>query len=506
MTFGGGMRKTGGRTSQETPAKVWQGVRMRRVQAGADADAPRRSLFLPAAWDDAAAQALAGLLPDQGPALLAASAEAWIRPIAARAQSLGVAETLAERLHQLLLERRGAPCPAVWQGAAVETPAFVLNLGAFFDPVLGFDVEGFGAAVEAATVGMALVSPAASRLAISLSNLAELLAALGLAYNTEEARHVAANIAALLRGRTDAASSLFAEQTTLVTPDWKLPPDCPEIPALHAAVREARGMAAIAAHHTVTTAVLPPSATDALLGIETGGIAPAFSPLDDAGQLTRAARAWLVACELSTEAALAQLLAGIDPFPAAGAGAHLAMHHAVAPFIQVMPELPRIADQSPAVGAARRALPGRSRGYTQKSSVGGHRVVLHTAEYDDERLGEISVALHKESGAFKGLMDCFAQAVSLGLQHGVPLASFVEAFTQTRFGAAGPVDGDPSVGYASSPVDYIFRHLAAIYLGGCEVPEDVAEPLRMNATTAQLPLALPPDVPRQRRPALRLVR
>jgi hypothetical protein len=297
---------------------------------------------------------------------------------------------------------------------------------------------------------------------------------------------------------------LFAEQASLVTPDWKLPPDCPPLPALHEAVRDARGTAAIAAHHEVTTAVLPPSQTDALLGIGTCGIAPAFSPLDDEGRLTRAARAWLVAREISAEAALAQMLAGENPFPPAGAGAHLAMHRAVAPFIQSMPALPPMMELVPEPGRPRRLLPARSRGYTQKSSVGGHLVVLHTGEYEDERLGEISVTLHKESAAFKGLMECFTQAVSLGLQHGVPLPCFVAAFTQTRFGPAGAVEGDPSVGYATSLVDYVFRHLAAIYLGGCDVPEEPAEP-RVARVSPQLPLALPPEPPRTKRPKLRIV-
>ena len=505
MTLDTRIRKTGRRLNGGGSAKVWQGVRMRRAQAGVDPDGPLRALHVPAMWDDAAAQALAAMLPDQGPSLFAASAEMWIRPIAQRAASLGLSDTLSDRLHRLLLERRGAPCPAIWQRLPVSRPAYVLNLGAFFDAALGFDVDAFSSAVETAVIGMALVTPGTRRLAIGMSNLAELLASLGLAYNSEEARRVAANIAAVLRGRADAASSLFAEQATLITPDWKLPADCPPLPALHDAAREARGAAAIAAHHDVTTAVLTPGEADALLGISTGGIAPAFSPLDEEGRLTRVSRAWLAACDVSMEAALAGMIAGQDPFPAAGVGAHLAMHKAVAPFIQMMPDLPQAMEREPARSAPRRALPARSRGYTQKSIIGGHRVVLHTGEYEDERLGDISIALHKESGAFKGLMDCFTQSVSIGLQHGVPLASFVEQFTQTRFGPSGLVEGDPSVGNASSVVDYIFRHLAAIYLGGCQVPEDRPVADHVAAISPQLPLALPMDARPARRPALRLV-
>src|SRR6202007_804126 len=111
-----------------------------------------------------------------------------------------------------------------------------------------------------------------------------------------------------------------------------------------------------------------------------------------------------------------------------------------------------------------RALPPRRAGYTQKAAVGGHRLYLRTGEYDDGSLGEVFIALHKEGAAFRGLMDNFAVAVSLGLQHGVPLEAFVEAFTFTRFGPAGAVEGDAAVTHATSLLDYAFRHLAANYL------------------------------------------
>ena len=114
-------------------------------------------------------------------------------------------------------------------------------------------------------------------------------------------------------------------------------------------------------------------------------------------------------------------------------------------------------------------------GYTQKAAVGGHKLYLRTGEYADGSLGELSLSLHKEGPAFRGLMDSFCVAVSLGLQHWVPLAEFVDAFTLTRFGAAGAVEGDPGVTRASSVLDYVFRHLAANYLGRRDLPEPEAE-------------------------------
>jgi len=110
-------------------------------------------------------------------------------------------------------------------------------------------------------------------------------------------------------------------------------------------------------------------------------------------------------------------------------------------------------------------LPNRRKSYTQKATVGGHKVYLHTGEYDDGRLGEIFIDMHKEGAAFRSLMNNFAIAISLGLQYGVPLEEFVEAFTFTRFEPAGLVTGNETIKNATSVLDYIFRELAVSYLG-----------------------------------------
>jgi ribonucleoside-diphosphate reductase alpha chain len=112
----------------------------------------------------------------------------------------------------------------------------------------------------------------------------------------------------------------------------------------------------------------------------------------------------------------------------------------------------------------RERLPDRRTGYIQKAMVGGHKVYLHTGEYDDGRLGEIFLDMHKEGAAFRSLMNNFAIAVSVGLQYGVPLEEFVEAFTFTRFEPAGLVRGNSTIKNATSILDYIFRELAISYL------------------------------------------
>jgi ribonucleoside-diphosphate reductase alpha chain len=112
----------------------------------------------------------------------------------------------------------------------------------------------------------------------------------------------------------------------------------------------------------------------------------------------------------------------------------------------------------------REKLPERRRGYTQKAIVGGHKVYLRTGEYKDGSLGEIFIDMHKEGAGFRAMMNNFAIAVSVGLQYGVPLEEFVEAFTFTRFEPAGMVQGNETIKNATSILDYIFRELAVSYL------------------------------------------
>ncbi len=113
---------------------------------------------------------------------------------------------------------------------------------------------------------------------------------------------------------------------------------------------------------------------------------------------------------------------------------------------------------------SREKMPDRRKGYTQKAVVGGHKVYLRTGEYDDGRLGEIFIDMHKEGAAFRAMMNNFAIAISLGLQYGVPLDEYVEAFTFTRFEPAGMVSGNDRIKNATSIMDYVFRELAVSYL------------------------------------------
>jgi ribonucleoside-diphosphate reductase alpha chain len=137
---------------------------------------------------------------------------------------------------------------------------------------------------------------------------------------------------------------------------------------------------------------------------------------------------------------------------------------------ETAPEVAAAVTAVPAATTARRPegnrvrLPKKRTGFTQEAYVGGHKVFLRTGEYDDHSLGEIFIDMHKEGAAFRSLMNCFAMAVSVGLQYGVPLETFVEQFTFTRFEPHGVVSGHENIKFSTSIVDYIFRVLGVEYL------------------------------------------
>jgi ribonucleoside-diphosphate reductase alpha chain len=162
------------------------------------------------------------------------------------------------------------------------------------------------------------------------------------------------------------------------------------------------------------------------------------------------------------------------------------------PIVEVAPiPTPAPVVQSPAMRVAekivhryiarRRRLPDRRAGYTQKARIGNHKVYLRTGEYEDGALGEIFIDMHKEGAAFRSMTNCFAIAVSLGLQHGVPLEEFVDAFVFTRFEPNGVVSGNPHIKMSTSIIDYIFRELAVTYLGRYDLAHVEPESIRGDA-------------------------
>jgi hypothetical protein len=492
--------------------KSWHGIRQTVFTAHADPDAPAVAVKIPAGWGAAAADALTAMLPGAKRLDLALAAETWIAPIAARAATAEIFAPLGDELHALLAARRGAPDAALWANKANAVPGFTLNPNAFLNDAGDFDSAAFAAATRLAVTALTLAAPAAQRLALGFTDLNLLLARLGLDYDSAPARDMAVTLTALMSAAADCASAaLLAGGTSghaIALP--ALPATC-AVPGLRAATLAAQeaARACRTRRHESLLGFAQEPAVEALLGAEICNFAPALSALNADGQLAPWAAQKLAAQNLSAEAALARMLGGDMLFTAPRAAAHLAMHDALAPLVAQMPERP--AAPLPVRSPSRReTLPARRSGYTQKVSVGGHKLFLSTGEYTNGRLGEIFVALHKEGSAFRGLMDAFAIAVSIGLQHGVNLEDYVEAFTFTRFGPAGAVEGDPAVLQATSMIDYVFRNLAVNYLGQTNLAPATPEASDTVGDGASeraplLPLDLPAPAPRERRRNLKLV-
>jgi len=155
-------------------------------------------------------------------------------------------------------------------------------------------------------------------------------------------------------------------------------------------------------------------------------------------------------------------------------------------------EQPRATDNVLAVArverlVVRESLPARRKGYTKKARLGGHKIYLSSGEYADGRLGEIFIDCMREGAAFRSLMNNFAIAISVGLQYGVPLEEYVDAFTFTRFEPVGLVQGNDAIKNATSILDYVFRELAVSYLGRADlahVPPAVADQEQLRAEGA----------------------
>src|SRR5690242_9236162 len=158
--------------------RSWHGVRTRRTIAFADPEGPGRAVILPAAWEDPASCALAGLAPGGGLVSADAAAQAWIGPISARARAAGVDLPLEERLHRLILLQRAAPDAAIWQQSPSPDAGFVLNLPAFLDDARTFDVPGFATAVETIAIALSFSGSSKERGSIRIADLAGLLAGL----------------------------------------------------------------------------------------------------------------------------------------------------------------------------------------------------------------------------------------------------------------------------------------------------------------------------------------
>jgi ribonucleoside-diphosphate reductase alpha chain len=143
--------------------------------------------------------------------------------------------------------------------------------------------------------------------------------------------------------------------------------------------------------------------------------------------------------------------------------------------------------------AKRRRLPDRRSGYTQKAKINGQSVYIRTGEYDNGQIGEIFIDMHREGAAFRSLLNCFAISISLGLQHGVPLEEFADAFVFTRFEPSGIVTGNEKIKMATSVIDYIFRELAVTYLGRNDLAHVEPDEIKSKASPGIVKKLAEPD-------------
>ncbi len=499
--------------AQSRSNKSWHGIKLARFDAAADPDAAAVMVTLPAAWGQKAADALAATLPGKPMLHIAEAAEAWIAPIAARAAAAGLSGSIADDLHELVARHRASPSANVWRNRAAGQPGFVFNLPAYLDEAGAFNAAALAHDVRLAVTALTLAAPAEHRLRIGFTDFNLLLARLGIVYEAQEARDLAVTLTGYMGAQTDIASAMLLARGA--APGYRINsaklPDNDVLPGLLPAAIAAQEEAASLGQrrHETLLGFLNETETEALLGAGQVNFAPAVSALDEDGKLALWAVQSLAARGLTAEGALARMLGGEEVFSIPRTAAHAAMHDALAALVAVMPTRPA-APAAPRRATAREMLPTRRSGYTQKVAVGGHKLFLSTGEYKDGRLGEIFIALHKEGSAFRGLMDAFAISVSIGLQHGVSLEDYVEAFTFTRFGPAGTVEGDPAVAAATSMLDYVFRNLAVNYLGQTNLaPASIDEPDSVGEGAVEraplLPLDLPAPAPRERRRTLKLV-
>ncbi|CAI9119494.1 TSCPD domain-containing protein [Brytella acorum] len=515
--------------------QYWNGVRMRTAHVTADPDDPTvQSVILPAPWDDEAACALLQLAPPRGPESMAAirlttEAGRWLAEMDALPAPASGKDLLppGKALACLLLMRQLAPIASVWQGMQDRNGGFIVNLAAFVQDGL-FATDAFiasirlacdvlrrkyGVAADTLNGELPLFEALAPRMpdeetrtgpagTLLLTNLDACLALLGMDYDSHLGRDAACALAWL-------ASSL-ARQGAGPVP---LPPASLPIPGLaeHAAlIRDESGIAEDAPRHApIETGFSSPGPVDALLGVESCGLTPIFSPLDAEGHLRPSTIARLAHRGFTPETALAAAMTGTSPISLPGPTAHQAMHRALNGFVDRMPARPDplALPSRPArlERGTRRPLPARHGGFTQRASVGGHKLYLRTGEYEDGSIGEVSIVPARESAMVRGLLDSVGQAVTVGLQYGAPLDAYVARFAHTRFGPCGTVEGDPIAAYATSLLDYAFRALSEAYLGK-RLPDAAPEAEPEAMEDPMLPLSMPEDsgTPR-RRAGLRLV-
>lgn len=485
----------------------WNGVHMRTLQISTDPDSTLlRSVTLPSAWGDNTAQALAQLSPtSDGPIRLSSEAARWVDMIDATPPLLGAVKDTpspGRSLSYLLLMRQMAPNTALWQRQPDEQPGFVLRLSSFVQDGI-FSPEHFVACLKLACDSLrrlaafhhaeqsgelplfddqnAQISPQKPAGILLLTDLDACLAAIGLDYDSHEAQQLARAITHLTR--------VVAHAGTRTPTSLLSIPEFPEFERVATSMTTAFATRSDLA--PIETGFSSPGPTDALLEVESCGLAPIFSLLDDNGHLRPSTLNRLAHKGLTPEKALALALGGTSPLPHTNSQAHAHMQKQLHDLCDYLPPLPEPDTEkliSRLERGVKRRLPMRQGGFSQRASIGGHRLFMRTSEFEDGSLSGLTLSPPRESPMARGLMECLSQAVSIGLQFGTPLEAFVDQFAYTRFGPCGTVEGDPVATYATSMLDYAFRALSEAYLGH-HMPDAPTDQAKNEANAPMLPFA-----------------
>lgn len=464
---------------------------LRSARISVDPDiGPLGQVTLPVTWDDAAARAMLDLSMSQDALTFEDAVKPWLTMIQANADSDA---DRCKNFLDLLTQRKLAPTATFWQGQHDRQGGFIVNIASFCGPDV-FDGHGYVAALrlvcdtlrqihsgagiqfngelplfdlpeEPALTVTSSEDPILPRRAgtLLLTNIDAALAALGFDYDSDIGRDAACYVAWL--------TTSVARQNAGPVP---LPPvSCP-IAGLAEVGEQIRDEidhadASLPSKPLIETGFSAPGPIDCILGVDSCGFAPIFSPLHENGTLRESTITRLAYKGFTPETALAAAFSGQTPLSQPDLTSHLAMHRALTGFVDRMPARPdptlTLTPQSRLERGQRRILPHRLNGVSLRVSIGGQRLYLRTGEFDDGTLGEVTINAARGNSMVKGLMDSFNQAVSIGLQYGVPLDVYVDQFAYSRYGIGGTVEGDATANHASSITDYVFRSLSETYLG-----------------------------------------
>lgn len=502
---------------------LWNGIRMRNLQTAIDPDAPLYSVTIPEDWESNAATAILQLCPEHQLDVSPIKAEVltanWLLPLCEQTDQFTVKDW-----ENILLHRQACPNDSIWKHDTSQKLSITINLAAFASAETGFDAQSYRHVLQIAAETLRILYrqqanfmngelpfleptesiarkdddkqlefvPQPSAGIIYLSNLDACLAQLGFDYGSNDGRDIACCVTCFA---TLLANAGCGSDFLPLSPDWNA------LPELASTAKEIWALASDEPQSRLeridTSFSLPGNPSDLLLGSESCGLAPIFSPLREDGLLNFSTLARLAHKGLTLESALAASLAGEQVLTPPSSQAHYAMHQALAGFVTHMPARPSqitypLSQKAMLTRGTKRPLPPRRKGITQKASIAGRGLFLRTGEYEDGSLGEVSITPTKESAMVKGLLDSLSQAVSIGLQYGAPLKDYVSHFAYSRFGVAGTVEGDPNALYATSFLDYSFRVLSDVYLN--ESLPDAPNNLHVGEDTVpMLPLELPED-------------